>query len=291
MLNINNICLCGKNSNIIFDGHTSEMICKRCGVVMRRDNVMQEEITRTNSTKTCPIQKPDNKIIQKIPSIQNKRVLSKMLTERMTKKEKCIQNTHQILDEQFAKLNMTSVIKEDAYRLAIQFSKKNYYRMHTKHHIICAVCIYTAFRINKRYINSRTLTKQLGIPQKQFHRMYKMLSLESDVVIPVNIDELVFRHANKISTDLNLSRGIVECALTIYKMIKPYHVTEGKEPRTVASAIIWIVINNIPKNKRINKGILLKSANIAPDSMSRLINEIRMSVPNIETSLRIHAGR
>ena len=255
-----NFCAdCGAHNSIIYNMHTSEKTCSRCGLVI------EERIIDTSNGNARFFSKEErNRRAQNGPLISNHTSSLSLSTIIPPVKDRDqsrifkynVQDTYQNrnlrrafvqLNRIYASLKLPNSTKGEAERLYLRALKKDLIKGHSIIGMVAACILYVAKK-NRNNIREKEVAAQIKgyieskNPQRHVRKCYliliKELGLKPQLIDPLS---LIPRYVSELGLDQE-----VECLATeFYQKYAPHINFNGKNPKGIAVASIYLACRTL----------------------------------------------
>lgn len=210
---------CG-SKNITYNEHRGECLCRNCGLVIEDAMPSFSEYTEGNSTSK--------------PQAVNGKIVKEgwLLSTRRKNLNRARKSINRIAD----RLSLPAYTKKQAYNLYEKATHKDLCVGRNKTSIIYA-CIYAVCNFNGIPKTAEEMIEYSGITKKQLLKAYSLLQKE------LGIKTIVYEAMDilpRFITKLKLSQKCLTKAFELYDKIKDNSLCSGKNPKSIASALIYI---------------------------------------------------
>lgn len=282
---------CGSNS-IVVDLSQGEICCKACGLVITQkfestnpewrnfeDSADRKRTgdgfslsigdyglstmidTSYKDSKGLPLSKNSREIVRRIriQDIRSKSAYSSINSKTILS----------FLDGICDKLGLTYSIKEEAayiYRKAIE----RRLTLGRSSNSMMAAAIYIASRKNGILRTLQDVSAASDVRMKRLSQSYKSLVIGLGLSMPVLNH---YQYISKIANDLNLSEQTKRVAIDIFNNAQKLKITEGRDPASLAAAMIYLACEI--KGKRCSQKKISDASGISPVTIRTRYKEIR----------------
>lgn len=254
-----------KGKIFIYDEKRGERICRKCGLVIE-DMIIQEreewrafdQEQKEKKVRTGPPLKPGEKLTTVIwgskdsygfpISTKQKEIITRIKRLQRTESEEKLELVLNIIQEVIAKLSLPREIRERAILIYKECQKKNILKG-KKGKIIAVSSVYAACKQLSIPVTIHDIAKASKLPERKIERFYKFIVKELSLKIPPTLPDI---YIERLRTELKLSDNVKIKSLEILEDERIKNIINGKNPITIATAIIYIasILSNEPVTQR-----------------------------------------
>lgn len=274
-----------RNSEVVHDPETGELICSNCGQVLKTIATSQErgrtfskeeyeKQSRTGGPSSLRIADKGLSTMMgksktsfgKRLSVESKKRYErlKFWDSRLKSKTTSYQNLRKgliLIETLRTKLSLTERIGEDAAYIYRKAHEKKLSRGRTIQ-LLATASLYSACRANNVPRNLSEIAKKANVERKQLSSMYREIAKELKLKYkPYTPESFV----SKITTRLHLSEKVYRKALAVLKKANKEGISVGKRPLGLAAAAVYLaclLFNLEISQKQVSKAAGISSVTV-----------------------------
>lgn len=254
---------CGETQNIIEDYRNGFNVCGRCGCVVG-NRIIDEgsewrSFSDSNKADPCRIGSTSNPfldteqldtIISTGPGLNSYNLSKIQLKSSMRGPERALKHGLNLITAFCDRANISrTVIDRANYIFKIVEEKKLLKGKNIEG--VVAACIYIACRLEECPRTFKEVSIITAVQKREIGRSFKLISPHIDKMTTMSTKDIVARFCS----DLNLNIKLQKLASAISKNVQESGILAGKSPDSIAAAIIYMVTNLVPEERKVQKDI------------------------------------
>lgn len=254
---------CGETQNIVEDYKNGYHVCGRCGCVVGNRIIDEGSEWRSfgdsNKADPCRTGSASNPYLEseQLDTMigtgggVNSYVLSKIqMKNSMRGPERALKHGMNLITAFCERSNMSRTIIDRAHYIFKNVEEKKLLKGKNIEGIVAA-CIYIACRQEECPRTFKEISVMTAVQKREIGRSFKLISPHLDKMSTMSTENIIARFCS----DLNLNIRIQKIATEIAKAAHELGCLAGKSPDSIAAAVIYLVTNLFPEEKRVQKDI------------------------------------
>ncbi|EQB61033.1 transcription initiation factor iib [Vairimorpha apis BRL 01] len=254
---------CGEKENIIEDYRSGYNVCGTCGCVVGNRIIDESSEWRSfsDSNKADPcrtgsvsnpfvdVEQLDT-MISTVPGGNSYNLQKIQLKTAMRGPERTLKHGINLITAYCERANITKTIIDRASYIFKIVDEKKLLKGKNIEGVVGA-CIYIACKLEGCSRTFKEISIITSVQKREIGRSYKLISPHIDNLKMMSTEDIVSRFCS----DLRLNIKIQRLAAEISRKVQEASILAGKSPDSIAAAIIYLVTNLIPEEKKVQKDI------------------------------------
>jgi len=152
-------------------------------------------------------------------------------------------------------------------------------------HIVVAACTLIVARMYSHPLTMRELVVRYNLPRSKLYEVYRYIAEKLGVSIKeITIDVHTYiRHlVSALVGDPVKAQGIAEEAIKLYDLAKRYGITDGRDPKALAAASVYIVANE--RGARVTQLQLIGLTHSTEVTIRKRIKELKQLLRELQNT-------
>jgi transcription initiation factor TFIIB len=258
------VCMdCGERENIVEDYKSGYYVCGSCGCTVG-NRIIDEggewrsfgdsnraDPTRTGSAGNPFLEAEQLDTMISAGSGMNSYTLSKIqMKNSMRGPERALKHGLNLITAFCERANISKTIIDRAHYIFKNIEEKKLLKGKNIEGVVGA-CIYIACRQEECPRTFKEISVMTGVQKREIGRSFKLISPHLDKITTMSTGNIIARFCS----DLNLSIKIQKVATEISNAAHESGCLAGKSPDSIAAAVIYMVTNLFPDEKKVQKDI------------------------------------
>jgi transcription initiation factor TFIIB len=254
---------CGEKDNIVEDYRNGYYVCGNCGCVVG-NRIIDEggewrsfgdsnksDPARTGSASNPFLEAEQLDTMISAGSGMNSYTLSKIqMKSSMRGPERALKHGLNLITAFCERANISKTIIDRAQYIFKNIEEKKLLKGKNIEGVVGA-CIYIACRQEECPRTFKEISVMTGVQKREIGRSFKLISPHLEKMASMSTGNIIARFCS----DLNLSIKIQKIATEISNAAHESGCLAGKSPDSIAAAVIYMVTNLFPDEKKVQKDI------------------------------------
>jgi transcription initiation factor TFIIB len=254
---------CGETQNIIEDYRSGFNVCGRCGCVVGNRIIDESSEWRSfsdsNKADPCRTGSVSNPfldteqldtMISSVPGTTSYNLQKIQLKTAMRGPERSLKHGINLITAYCERANITKTVIDRACHIFKIVDEKKLLKGKNIEGVVGA-CIYIACRLESCPRTFKEVSIITSVQKREIGRSFKLISPHIENLTVMSTKDIVARFCS----DLKLNIKIQNLAFSISQNVQEKGILAGKSPDSIAAAIIYMVTNLIPEEKKVQKDI------------------------------------
>lgn len=254
---------CGERENIVEDYKNGYNVCGVCGCVVGNRIIDEGSEWRSfgdsNKADPCRTGSASNPYLEneQLDTIigtgggANSYVLSKIqMKNSMRGPERALKHGMNLITAFCERSNISRTVIDRAHYIFKNIEEKKLLKGKNVEGIVAA-CIYIACRQEECPRTFKEISVMTAVQKREIGRSFKLISPHLEKMTTMSTENIIARFCS----DLSLSIRIQKIATEIAKAAHELGCLAGKSPDSIAAAVIYMVTNLFPGEKKVQKDI------------------------------------
>lgn len=254
---------CGETKNIVEDYKNGYHVCGACGCVIG-NRIIDEgsewrsfgdsnkaDPSRTGSANNPFLEAEQLDTVIGAGSGMNSYTLSKIqMKSSMRGPERALKHGLNLITAFCERANISKTVINRAHYIFKNIEEKKLLKGKNIEGVVAA-CIYIACRQEDCPRTFKEISVMTGVQKREIGRSFKLISPHLEKMVSLSTSNIIARFCS----DLNLGIKIQKIASKISDTAHEKGFLAGKSPDSIAAAVIYMVTNLFPEEKKVQKDI------------------------------------